>query len=278
MTRSSELSGPAAIEARSVVKQYQLGETISLRTTLRALGLSRFRAGTMPNDTPVIDALSDVTFTVRKGECLGVVGANGSGKSTIVQLIAGITPPTNGSVTVRGRVLPLLSVGSSFHPELTGAENVRLFAAILGIDDSVARASLPQIARFAEVERHMDTPIKRYSDGMQARLSFAISMLFPADLYLFDEVLAVVDGEFLDRCLAAIAGFVEKGRTVLFVSHSTQQLSNLCDRILWLENGKIQALGPASEVLPSYVAQLHESPSRITLPSGEDSGEEIAAE
>jgi homopolymeric O-antigen transport system ATP-binding protein len=256
MTGTGDLGRLPAVEARGVVKRYRLGEHVSLSATLAGLKPGRRMQGDPASDE-VIDALAGVSFTVQRGECFGVVGTNGSGKSTLMQMIAGITLPNAGSLTVRGRVLPLLSVGSGFHPELTGRENVRLFGAILGIDAEAIDAHLDDIAAFAEVESHMDTPIKRYSDGMQARLSFGVSMLFPADVYLFDEVLAVVDGEFLDRCVASIAGLAEAGRAVLFLSHNTDQIAQLCHRVLWLDGGRVRSLGPTSETLPAYVAELH---------------------
>src|SRR5205807_770069 len=141
---------------------------------------------------------------------------------------------TSGFIVVRGRLLPLLAIGTSFHPELTGRENVVLFGAVLGISRDVVEGRMDDVAAFAELEQHLDTPLKRYSDGMKARLSFAIAMLFPADVYVFDEVLAVVDGEFRARCLDEIERLRERGNTVLFVSHDLDQVERLCTRILWL--------------------------------------------
>ena len=149
-----------------------------------------------------LEALADVDFTVYRGESFGIVGTNGSGKSTLLQILAGTTLPTGGDDGGHGRVLPLLAVGTGFHPELTGRENVTLFASSLGIPRSVIEARMDAVAEFAELERHMDTPVKRFSSGMLSRLSFSIAMQFPADIYVFDEVLAVVDGEFQGRCLA----------------------------------------------------------------------------
>jgi homopolymeric O-antigen transport system ATP-binding protein len=244
MGEPHDLRGLSAVEGHRLVKRYRLGELVSVRATLRG-----FRGASASEG---IEALADVSFSVNRGECFGIVGPNGSGKSTIMQLIAGITLPTSGSLTVRGRVLPLLSVGSGFHPDLTGRENARLFGAILGIEPDVVEAHFDQIAAFAEVERHIDTPVKRYSEGMQARLSFAIGMVFPADIYLFDEVLAVVDGEFRARCVEAIAALPRAGRAVLFVSHDSEQMARLCDRVLWLDQGNVRALGSAPEVLDDY--------------------------
>ena len=260
MLGPADLEASPAIEAHELVKRYRLGEYVTLSRTIRAMvpGLRSTHS--------TIEAVAGVSFSVNRGECFGVVGLNGSGKSTIVQMIAGITLPASGRLVVRGRVLPLLAVGSGFHHELTGAENVRLFGAILGIEPNAVDARLDEIAAFAEVERHMDTPVKRYSDGMKARLSFATGMLFPADVYVFDEVLAVVDGEFLDRCLEAIGTLAGHGRTVLFVSHSNEQIGQLCDRVLWMKEGRVQAIGPTDEVLPRYIEErsAHAVESRLT--------------
>jgi len=160
--------------------------------------------------------------------------------------------PTRGSLTVRGRVLPMLSIGAGFHIELTGRENVVLQGAILGVPWRTVLARMEDIMAFAELERHADTPLKRYSSGMQSRLSFAIGMRFPADIYIFDEVLAVVDRAFRDRCLDEIQRMVGSGPTVLFVSHDLDQVSRLCDRTVWLDRGSARAVGQTAEVLDMY--------------------------
>jgi homopolymeric O-antigen transport system ATP-binding protein len=180
------------------------------------------------------------------------VGPNGSGKSTLLQILAGSTLPTSGELRVTGRVVPLLAVGQGFHLELTGRENVTLFASSLGIPRSTIRARMNAVSEFAELERHMDTPVKRFSSGMISRLSFSIAMQFPADIYIFDEVLAVVDGEFRARCLEAIKRLHRSGRTVIFVSHSLDQVAEVCDRVMWLEGGQIRRIGPTAPVLGAY--------------------------
>ena len=207
----------------------------------RCRRLLRPRAG---RRGPGLEALVDVDFTVWRGEALGIVGTNGSGKSTLLQILAGTTLPTSGVMRVHGRVLPLLAVGLGFHPELTGRENVTLFASSLGIPAADDRVAHGRVTAFAELERHMDTPVKRFSSGMISRLSFAIAMQFPADIYVFDEVLAVVDGEFQARCLAEIKGLHAEGRTVIFVSHNLDQVAEVCERVIWLENGRVSAEGP----------------------------------
>jgi lipopolysaccharide transport system ATP-binding protein len=239
-----------AIRAEHVNKSYQLGELSSLGLTLRKL-TGRLRGG----QATKFAALDDVSFEVRSGESLGIVGRNGSGKSTLLHMICGITLPTSGAIVVRGRLLPLLAIGTSFHPELTGRENIVLFGTILGISRPVIEERTADIASFAELEQHLDTPNKRYSDGMQARLSFAIAMLFPADVYVFDEVLAVVDGEFRDRCLMEIERLRDRGKTIIFVSHDLHQVQRLCTQILWLDRGHVHAAGDSAPILAEYGRQ-----------------------
>jgi len=243
---------PEAIVAEQVSKNYRLGELSSLGQTVRRLA-GRFR----PEQRDAFGALHEVSFDVQAGDAFGIVGRNGSGKSTLLHMVCGITLPTSGAIVVRGRLLPLLAIGTSFHPELTGRENIVLFGTVLGLERRVIEERTDDIAAFAEIEQHIDTPNKRYSDGMQARLSFAIAMLFPADIYVFDEVLAVVDGEFRDRCLNEIEALRERGKTVLFVSHDLNQVRRLCNRVLWLQGGRVQSVGPAGEVLDAYERAQH---------------------
>jgi lipopolysaccharide transport system ATP-binding protein len=245
---SNDGTMPAAIEAGGLSKQYRLGEHRSLQQTVRHLAR---RSGA--SEGPQLEALAGVDLRVNRGETLGIVGGNGSGKSTLLQLITGITIPTDGWLVVRGRVLPLLAVGTGFHPELTGQENVTLFGASIGLPRKVIRDSLDRIAAFADLELHMDTPVKRYSSGMLSRLSFATAVLFPADIYLFDEVLAIVDAEFQRRCLTEISELSKAGRTVIFVSHNLEQVASTCDRVLWLESGRPRQIGETRTVLDSYV-------------------------
>src|SRR4051794_16388485 len=238
---------PVAVSATGIGKHYQLGELQSLRRTIKRLtGRGSDAAG------PGLEALQGVDFVIYRGEAVGLVGTKGSGKSTLLQMLTGTTLPTRGEMRVHGRVLPLLAVGLGFHPELTGRENVTLFASSLGIPRQTIESRMEDVTAFAELERHMDTPVKRFSSGMMSRLSFAIAVQFPADIYIFDEVLAVVDGEFQDRCIAEIARLHEEGRTVIFVSHSLDQVRALCSHVVWLEKGCVRRLGPTHEVLDEY--------------------------
>jgi ABC-type polysaccharide/polyol phosphate transport system ATPase subunit len=237
---------PAAVTARGLRKQYRLGAHQSLQQTIRRL-TRRAPA------TPAFEALGGVDFTCVRGEALGVVGMNGSGKSTLLQILAGTTLPTDGEMRIRGHVIPLLSVGQGFHGELTGTENVTLFASSLRIPRRVIEERMDDVTAFAELEQqHMDTPVKRFSSGMISRLSFAIAMQFPADIYVLDEVLAVVDTEFQARCLDAIKSLRDAGSTIFFVSHNLSQVAEVCDRVLWLEHGTVEAIGPTGPMLEAY--------------------------
>ena len=198
---------------------------------------------------------SDVDFTVYRGESFGIVGTNGSGKSTVLQILAGTTLPTGGMLEVTGRVLPLLAVGTGFHPELTGRENVTLFASSLG---SPARRHREPHGCTSPSSRSSSATWTRRSSASRAawssRLSFAIAMQFPADIYVFDEVLAVVDGEFQASLPRRRSRDLHReGRTVIFVSHSLDQVADVCDRVLWLESGQVRDMGRTDEVLGAYV-------------------------
>ena len=241
---------PVALDVRSLSKHFRLGELHSLTRTVARLT----HRGAVA-DTSGLEALAGVNFTIYRGDAVGLVGTNGSGKSTLLQILAGTSLPTGGEMEVHGRVLPLLAVGTGFHADLTGRENVMLFASSLGIPREVIAKRIDAVATFAEIERHMDTPVKRYSAGMVARLSFAVAMQFPADIYVFDEVLAVVDGEFQARCLDEIRSLHADGRTVIFVSHDLEQVESVCERVLWLERGRIEQFGPAHEVLHAYAVR-----------------------
>ncbi len=242
-----------AVLASGLSKTYRLGELLRMEATIRAL----LRRG---SERSTFEALRGVSFEARQGECFGIVGHNGSGKSTVLQILAGITCPTRGSMAVRGSVLPLLAVGAGFHLELTGRENSFLYGTILGLDRDLIESKLAQIAVFAELERHFDTPLKRYSHGMQSRLCFAIAMLFPANIYCFDEVLAMVDGEFRSRCVAEVTSLVAAGATVFFVSHDLDLMAGLCDRVMWLEDGEVREIGDPAGVVERYARQVAELP------------------
>lgn len=239
-----------AIECEGLRKTYALGEELSLRRSMQML-LPGVKATLEP-----FRALDDVTFNVERGAYFGIVGANGSGKSTLTQIISGITAPDGGRARVWGRLLPLLEIGAGFHPDLTGRENVFLLGAIVGLSAQQIEAVMPRIEEFAGVARHLDTPLKRYSSGMQARLSFAAAICFPADIYVFDEVLSVVDDAFRDQCLEALHELSSDGRTIVFMSHDLDLVTSVCTTGLWLQHGRVRALGSMTEVADAYRAEL----------------------
>jgi lipopolysaccharide transport system ATP-binding protein len=197
-------------------------------------------------------ALRDVTFAVERGEALGVIGANGSGKSTLLKLATRLLTATAGRVTVDGRVAALLELGAGFHPELSGRDNIYLNAAILGIPRRRIDERFGDIVAFAGLERFVDTPVKRYSSGMQARLGFAVAVHVDPDVLLLDEVLAVGDLQFQERCLERIRALHEAGCTILLVSHDLEAVTQFCTRALWLHEGRVQALGAPAEVVAAY--------------------------
>ncbi len=201
-------------------------------------------------------ALRDISFEVKEGEILGIIGSNGAGKSTLLKILSRITEPTQGRVTVRGRVASLLEVGTGFHLELSGRENIFLNGAILGMTRTEIRAKFDEIVAFADVERFLDTPIKRYSSGMYVRLAFAVAAHLDPDILVVDEVLAVGDAEFQKKCLGKMDEVSRRqGRTVLLVSHNMGVITSLCSSVIWLHKGSIRDRGQARKVVSEYLAQ-----------------------
>jgi len=213
-------------------------------------------------------ALTDISFEVKRGEVLGIVGRNGAGKSTLLKILSRITEPTRGRVLLRGRVSSLLEVGTGFHPELTGRENVFLSGAILGMAQHEIRRKFDEIVAFAEVEKFLDTPVKHYSSGMFVRLAFAVAAHLEPEILIVDEVLAVGDTEFQKKCLGKMGDFSRhSGRTVLFVSHNIASISELTHRALLLERGEVAAIGPTKEVVSKYISIGRRHSSYIAQPT-----------
>jgi lipopolysaccharide transport system ATP-binding protein len=200
-------------------------------------------------------SLKDVSFQVERGDILGIVGRNGAGKSTLLKILSRITAPTSGLVHMRGRVASLLEVGTGFHPELTGRENIYLNGAILGMKKDEIRSKLDEIIAFSSIERYIDTPVKRYSSGMYVRLAFAVAAHLDPEILIIDEVLAVGDVEFQEKCLGKIKDISTTGRTVLFVSHNMAAVQNLCNKGILLEHGKLVYSGTASETVQKYMSK-----------------------
>jgi lipopolysaccharide transport system ATP-binding protein len=200
-------------------------------------------------------ALDDISFEVQTGERVGIIGANGAGKSTLLKILSRITEPTHGRITIRGRVSSLLEVGTGFHPELTGRENIFLNGAILGMPRSEIRNKFDEIVAFSEVERFLDTPVKHYSSGMYVRLAFSVSAHLDPEVLILDEVLAVGDARFQKKCMNKMRHFSSEGRTVLFVSHSAAAINQFCSTAIFLEKGRIKQMGPAQDVVGEYMQQ-----------------------
>jgi lipopolysaccharide transport system ATP-binding protein len=248
------MSRDVVVQASGVGKRYSLGEltggykllTESLSERARAFGRSRSRR-------EAFWALRDVGFEVERGETFGIIGHNGAGKSTLLKILSRVTPPTEGEVWLEGRVGALLEVGTGFHPELTGRDNVYLNGAILGMTRSEIAAKFDEIVEFAEVGQFIDTPVKRYSSGMQLRLAFSVAAHLEPEILIIDEVLSVGDLAFQEKCLGRMETVAGEGRTVLFVSHNLTAVSKLCPRSMLLQSGSKLVEGPTAEVIDTYV-------------------------
>lgn len=197
-------------------------------------------------------ALKDVSISIKSGEALVIVGRNGAGKSTLLGLIEGTIYPTHGRVDVRGRIGALLELGAGFHPDLTGRENIILNASLLGLQKDEVEAKLDQIIEYSELTDFIDVPLRNYSSGMQVRLGFSVAAHVDPDIVLMDEVFAVGDAEFQDKCLKRVMEFKSQSKTLLFVTHGPEGLRGICDRAIWLDHGHVQADGPFDEVLQKY--------------------------
>jgi lipopolysaccharide transport system ATP-binding protein len=197
-------------------------------------------------------ALKDVSFEIQQGDRVGIIGRNGAGKSTLLKILSRITEPTSGKVSLKGRVASLLEVGTGFHPELTGRENIYLNGAILGMSKAEIKKKFDEIVAFAEVEKFLDTPVKRYSSGMYVRLAFAVAAHLEPEILIVDEVLAVGDAQFQKKCLGKMEEVGKDGRTVLFVSHNMAMISNLCQKGIFIEGGKISLQGEVSQAIQKY--------------------------
>src|ERR1700723_764337 len=269
------------IRVERIGKRYRLGEGLrhtalrnligdALRAPLRLLSGSSYARNNGPGagspatnagdcastatkgSSRFIWALKDVNFEVQRGEVVGLIGRNGAGKSTLLKILARITRPTEGRAEIHGRVGSLLEVGTGFHPELTGRENVYMSGAILGMRRAEIAHKFDEIVDFSEVERFLDTPLKHFSSGMQTRLAFAVGAHLEPEILLVDEVLAVGDIEFQKKCLGKMQEVSETGRTIVFVSHQMNQIRRLCHRVLWIDGGRIRESGQTAPVIGKY--------------------------
>jgi len=266
------MSSDLAISVRGIGKTFRVGAAQAQATTLGEMLAQKLRApfAKRERDFP-FEALSDVSFEVRRGEVLGIVGRNGAGKSTLLKILSQITPPTRGEIDLRGRVGALLEVGTGFHPELTGRENIYLNGSILGMTRREIAREFDSIVAFAETEQFLDTPVKRYSSGMFVRLAFAVAAHLRPDILIVDEVLAVGDLAFQRKCLGKMDDVARHGgATVIFVSHQMSAVRALCGRALLLEGGKVSEDGRVETVLGRYIALSNAAQSAVTeLPPGE---------
>lgn len=252
------------IHAEGLGKRYLLGRQThsTIRESLHAAASTLLKGRrAVPQGDGELWALRDVSFHVEQGEVLGVIGRNGAGKSTLLKILARITEPTTGTATIFGRVGVLLEVGTGFHPELTGRENIYLNGMILGMRRTEVDRKFEEIVAFSEIERFLDTPVKRYSSGMQMRLAFSVAAHLEPDVLLVDEVLAVGDAAFQRKCLGRMRDISSQGRTVVFVSHNLQAVRSLCDRALVLESGRLTMTGPVEDCVERYLATIGEEVS-----------------
>jgi len=277
----------AVIKVENLSKRYRIGAREARYRTFRETLVDAARAPfqqmwkmVTPHSSPVtrepemIWALKDVSFEANQGEVVGIIGRNGAGKSTLLKILSKITVPTRGRVELRGRIGSLLEIGTGFHPELTGHENIYLYGAVLGMDRWEVTRKFDEIVAFAELEKFVDTPVKKYSSGMYMRLAFAVAAHLEPEILLVDEVLAVGDAAFQKKCLGKMGDVSKEGRTILFVSHNMAAIQKLCSRAILLREGTKGADGPAAQVIRHYLGEIaSETKAAVFLsPGSEDSG------
>lgn len=273
-----------AIRCEGLSKRYRIGEqerykalrdviadtaTAPFRRLRHAISRNGHASGTSPSalsssPSNTIWALDDVSFEVKRGEVVGIIGRNGAGKSTLLKILSRITKPTKGQAEIHGRVGSLLEVGTGFHPELTGRENIYLNGAILGMHKAEIDRKFDEIVAFAEVEKFIDTPVKRYSSGMYVRLAFAVAAHMETEILLVDEVLAVGDAQFQKKCLGKMSDVARHGRTVLFVSHNMAAVQSLCPRGVLLDGGKLTQDGNSDHIIAGYLTRVAETTAAVT--------------
>ena len=264
------MKGEITIRAERLGKQYAIGHAVEHESTLRDAilrgvtgfgrslsAMTRGRAIIRGDVTEEFWALRDISFEVRRAEVLGVIGSNGAGKSTLLKILSRITEPTEGRVTINGRVSSLLEVGTGFHPELSGRENIFLNGAILGMTRAEIRAKFDEIVDFAGVERFLDTPVKRYSSGMYVRLAFAVAAHLEPEILIVDEVLAVGDVKFQKKCLGKMQDVAGDGRSVLFVSHNMGAVRTMCDRVITLKEGRLELDTDVESGISAYLSTAY---------------------
>lgn len=259
------------VQVRNISKQYRVGRISQVNPTLREVVVktlkSPFKRNGNGSDSDLLWALQDISFNVDPGEVVGIIGRNGAGKSTLLKILSRIVKPTIGEVDIYGRVGSLLEIGTGFHPDLTGRENVYLNGAIIGMKRQEVRRKFDEIVEFAGVERFLETPVKYYSSGMYLRLAFAVAGHFEPEILILDEVLAVGDAAFQTKCLEKMKQVSREGRTVFFVSHNLASVEELCSRALLIESGQLCDDGPTATVNAHYlkiISGVEKSPSTPT--------------
>ena len=268
----------SAIHTDLLSKRYQIGarrrptsstlQEVILDTFKRPF--NRHRAALDGPATTTLWALKDVSLDIKHGEVVGIVGSNGAGKSTLLKILSRITEPSSGSATIRGRVASLLEVGTGFHPELTGRENIFLNGAILGMSRTDIALRFDEIVAFAEIEEFLETPVKHYSSGMYVRLAFAVAAHLEPDVLFVDEVLAVGDARFQMKCLGRMGSAARDGRTIIFVSHNLAAIAQLCQRAIWMDQGRIRTQGFPQQVLQEYLSDGSAQQAGFRIPTVED--------
>src|ERR1700723_593494 len=249
----------SVIHVEGLGKRYRVGEReryFALRDVVARAFSAPFKRDGARRSKDYIWALRDVSLDVHQGEVVGLIGRNGAGKTTLLKLLSRITRPTTGFAEIHGRVGSLLEVGTGFHPELTGRENIYLSGAILGMSRREIDRKMDAIVAFAEVERFLSSPLKFYSTGMQMRLAFAVAAQLEPEILLVDEVLAVGDLEFQKKCLGRMSEVSKGGRTIVFVSHQMSQIRRLCERVIWIDHGLLKQDGPTLDVVSAYERAL----------------------
>ncbi len=268
------------IEVSKIAKRYRIGGLEpykAFRDTLTSFLKNPFTSKKTAKDSKVHWALDDVSFDVNQGDVLGIIGRNGSGKTTLLKVLSRVTSPTRGKALIKGNVAALLEVGTGFHPELTGRENIYLSGAILGMKRKEIKRKFDEIVAFSEVEKFIDTPLKRYSTGMKVRLAFAVPAHLESEILFIDEVLAVGDNNFQKKCLGKMENASKEGKTALFVSHSMPAVLRLCNRVILLNNGKLIKDGPSNEVIRSYLeSEMGSTAKRSWNNFNEAPGDDIA--
>ncbi|MEP6714101.1 MAG: polysaccharide ABC transporter ATP-binding protein [Terriglobia bacterium] len=275
MKRSQD-NNEFAIRAEGIGKRYKLGAQEryrTLRDTLVETATAPFRIFQRrrgPDPAREFWALKDISFDVKQGEVVGIIGRNGAGKSTLLKILSRITEPTEGEAVIHGRIGSLLEVGTGFHPELSGRENIYLNGAILGMRKAEIQSKFDDIVAFAEVERFIDTPVKHYSSGMYTRLAFAVAAHLEPEILVIDEVLAVGDLAFQKKCLGKMREVANTGRTVLFVSHNMTAVRSLCSRVVWLQQGTVNRIGKVGEVVGEYLSSSGAAVMQLEWPNPDE--------